>query len=103
MSANDKQVGGEHYKHSLQPWDVIVEWEKQGKIGYLEGTAIKYIARHKSKGRKADLEKAIHFLEKALETYYPLPNTVSFSKQEMEAWELKQKLGMVNVAVDSAP
>lgn len=71
MDSNSKQVGGDHYKHDVQPWDVIVVWEDQGLIGYLEGTAIKYIARHRRKNRAEDLKKAIHFLEKAIEVYYP--------------------------------
>ena len=65
MSANDTQVGGNHYKKygDLQPWDVITAWG----LGYLDGTALKYIARWRDKGGIADIEKAIHFLEKFLE------------------------------------
>lgn len=69
--ANDIQIGGTHYKqHNLEPWDAITSWEKDGAIGYLEGNAIKYIVRHKSKGKKADLEKAIHYLQKYIEIHY---------------------------------
>ena len=67
VGANAKQVGGEHYKTPLQPWDFIT----RNNIGFLEGNAIKYICRHKTKGGKEDLKKAIHYLEKALEVYYP--------------------------------
>lgn len=67
MAANDKQVGGTHYQTPIQPWDFIVA----NDIGFLEGTAIKYIARHKRKGGRVDLEKAIHTLQKAIEVYYP--------------------------------
>ena len=67
MNANEKQIAGDHYKKygNLQPWDVVVEWN----LGYLEGTALKYIARWKHKGGVEDLKKAIHFLEKAVEVY----------------------------------
>jgi len=65
--ANDKQYGGSHYKKygSLQPWDVITAWD----LGYLDGTALKYIARWKDKNGIEDLRKAIHFLEKTIEVY----------------------------------
>lgn len=64
-SANDKQVDGNHYKKygNLQPWDVIVAWN----LGYLDGTALKYIARWRDKGGINDIKKAIHFLEKFVE------------------------------------
>ena len=65
MSANNKQVGGKHYSKygDLQPWDVVIQWE----LGYLEGTALKYIARWKDKNGVEDILKAIHFLEKLVE------------------------------------
>lgn len=65
MSANEKQIAGDHYKKygDLQPWDVVVEW----KLGYLEGTALKYIARWRDKNGLEDIKKAIHFLEKLVE------------------------------------
>ena len=65
--ANDIQYGGAHYKKygDLQPWDVITQWN----LGYLDGTALKYIARWKDKNGIEDLKKAIHFLEKTIEVY----------------------------------
>lgn len=65
MSVNEKQIGGKHYKDfTMQPWDVVLDWE----LGYLDGTALKYIARWREKNGIQDLEKAIHFLEKLIET-----------------------------------
>ena len=63
--ANDIQIGGDHYKKhgDLQPWDVITAWN----LGYLDGTALKYIARWRDKGGINDIKKAIHFLEKFIE------------------------------------
>ena len=61
-----KQVGGTHYKDMpIQPGYFI----RVNNIGWYEGNAIKYICRHKQKGGKQDLEKAIHYLELALEEY----------------------------------
>jgi hypothetical protein len=60
-SANDRQVGGRHYKTGgLQHWDLF-------GIEYLMGCASKYVARHMDKNGREDLEKAIHYCEKALE------------------------------------
>lgn len=64
-NVNQKQIGGTHYqKLDPAPWDVILKWN----LGYLEGTALKYIARWRDKGGLDDIRKAIHFLEKLLET-----------------------------------
>ena len=61
-----KQVGGTHYKSDIECWDYIIA----NQLGYLEGNVIKYVTRHKSKGGRADILKAIHYLEKILEVDY---------------------------------
>lgn len=63
MSANDKQVGGSHYKTNIEPWDAILDWG----LGYLDGSAVKYLSRWHKKGGIQDIEKAIHFLQKLIE------------------------------------
>lgn len=65
MSANDIQIAGDHYKRfkGCEPWDVITAWE----LGYLDGTALKYIARWRHKNGVEDIKKAIHFLQKLVE------------------------------------
>lgn len=64
MSANDKQVGGQHYNNkAIQPWDYIT----QNNLGYLEGCIIKYVSRYQEKNGIEDLEKAKHFLDKLIE------------------------------------
>lgn len=70
-SVNDIQIGGNHYKQfgNLQPWDAIIAWN----CGYLDGAAIKYIARYKHKGGVTDLKKAIHYLEKLIEVIESSP------------------------------
>lgn len=62
-SANEKQVGGKHYKIAIEPWDFILA----NDLGFLEGNAIKYIVRHKQKNGIQDISKAIHYLEKLKE------------------------------------
>ena len=63
MSANDKQVGGSHYKTKIEPWDAILDWG----LGYLDGSAVKYLSRWQKKGGVQDIEKAVHFLQKLIE------------------------------------
>ena len=64
----DKQHGGSHYqKFKIQPSKFVVENE----LLFPEGCVIKYICRHRLKGKKEDILKAIHFLEMILERDYP--------------------------------
>lgn len=67
-NANDRQVGGSHYRPkkpgALQHWDII---EGNG-VGYLEGYATKYLTRCMISGKTVqDLEKARHCIEKLIE------------------------------------
>lgn len=69
MSANDRQVGGDHYKGmGVEPWDVIDTWPIEQQIGYYRGNALKYVMRI---GSKDDMEieagKAMHYLQKLVE------------------------------------
>jgi hypothetical protein len=67
FKAKNIQIGGEHYKKmAIQPGEFIT---KNG-LGWYEGNAVKYICRHKMKGGKQDLEKAIHYLQLAIQDFY---------------------------------
>ncbi len=67
MSVWDKQHGGSHYQNfKIQPSKFVVENE----LLFPEGCAIKYICRHRLKGKKQDILKAIHFLEMIIERDY---------------------------------
>lgn len=58
------QVGGNHYKDmKIQP----IEYIHANGLGFLEGNAIKYITRYKSKGGVQDLQKAKHYIEMLIE------------------------------------
>jgi len=50
----------------IQPAHFINE----NHLEFAEGNAIKYICRHKAKGKAKDIEKAIHYLEMILERDY---------------------------------
>ena len=65
MEDKKKQVGGDHYLKAIQPWDIIRAWD----LNYWEGNIVKYVLRHKGKGKIEDLEKAKHYLEYLIENY----------------------------------
>jgi hypothetical protein len=63
MSANDRQIGGSHYKAALQHWDlaILFKWD------YIQARLMAYVMRWRDKKKLEDLEKAQHFLEKYIE------------------------------------
>lgn len=62
--ANDRQVGGTHYKgREYQHWDFVTDI----KLPYLLGVATKYVSRYAEKNGAEDLEKALHYIDKAEE------------------------------------
>jgi hypothetical protein len=68
-SVLEAQVGGDHYKSmKIQP----VEFIHANKLDFFQGVVIRYVCRHKNKNGRQDLEKAIHFLQLALELQYPI-------------------------------
>lgn len=84
MSANNKQIAGSHYKSTMECWDYILA----NDLGYLEGTAIKYITRWKKKNGVEDILKAIHFLEKLVEVEKQKQQQVDLDKV-MHFWQGK--------------
>ena len=63
----EEQVGGKHYRSmKIQPAEFINE----NKLLFAEGNAIKYICRHRLKGKEQHIQKAIHYLEMILERDY---------------------------------
>lgn len=75
LSANEKQVGGEHYKKmGVQTWDVVDTWPLEQRIGYYRGNALKYVMRLGSKDESIqEAGKAIHYLEKLVEVLKERP------------------------------
>ena len=60
-----KQVGGTHYSdHTIQPWDIIDEYD----LNYYEGNVLKYLLRRKD-NRLEDLKKAQHYIEKLIQAH----------------------------------
>lgn len=64
MQANQRQVGGSHYGGGeYQHWD----YAHDAKLHGLTWTATKYVGRARKKNGKEDLEKALHYIDKAEE------------------------------------
>lgn len=61
--ANDRQIGGNHYRSMIQHWDYVVANE----IPYLEAQVIKYLTRWRKKNGMEDVLKAKHYLDKLIE------------------------------------
>lgn len=64
MGANERQVGGTHYKTGGEE-----HWDRVHRLGldYFQGQITKYVERWKLKNGVQDLEKARHFLDKYIE------------------------------------
>jgi hypothetical protein len=74
MSSLNMQVGGNHYKEMpIQP----IEYIMKNNIGFMEGNAIKYISRWRSKGGVEDLKKARHYLDMLIEFEEHSPDTTA--------------------------
>lgn len=67
--ANDRQVGGDHYKAmGVEPWDVVDTWPREQRIGYYRGNALKYLMRMGSKdAAPMEVAKCLHYVQKLLE------------------------------------
>ena len=64
----EEQIDGDHYRSMrIQPAIFINE----NRLEFAEGNAIKYICRHKKKGKIKDINKAIHYLQMIKERDYP--------------------------------
>lgn len=63
MSANERQIGGDHYKMEYQHWDFITDTAAP----YLIGCASKYLTRWRGKNGLEDLNKCLHYIDKAIE------------------------------------
>ena len=64
-AANQKQIGGNHYKHGGEEhWDRV----NRLNLNYFQAATTKYVERCYLKGNAIqDLQKAVHFLEKLIE------------------------------------
>ena len=79
-----KEIGGTHYKSEYQPIELMERVKMYACCSYI----FKYVFRHKNKGKKQDLEKALHCCE-LMETlgnnwYAGNGNAISFDTSVVE-------------------
>ncbi len=69
VTANDRQVGGSHYKDMpMQPWEVMEAVLTPEEFrGFLKGNVIKYAMRQGKKDGTDDAGKAQHYAQKLAE------------------------------------
>ena len=61
------QVGGDHYrKQKFQPIEYIIG----NNLPFCEGNVVKYVTRHREKGGRKDIEKAMQYLQFILDSEY---------------------------------
>lgn len=66
-SALARQEGGDHYKgFAIQP----VEFIHANSVPFIEANCIKYLMRHRAKGRDKDIRKVIHYCQILLKLEY---------------------------------
>ena len=83
-----KQIGGDHYQSmTIQPSEFI----NKNNLPFAEGNAIKYLCRHKQKGQRKDLEKAIHYCQMAIDRDYPKDFLEEAEKEKKELKECYQE------------
>jgi len=83
-----KQIGGDHYQSmKIQPSEFI----NKNNLPFAEGNAIKYLCRHKQKGQKQDLEKAIHYCQMAIDRDYPKKDFLEEAEKEKKELEESYK------------
>lgn len=80
-TANDRQEGGDHYKkREYQHWDFVCDT----RMHYLLGCATKYASRWRDKNGIQDLQKMVHYLDKAEERGVVPPSSY-------KAWQLTKR------------
>lgn len=63
--ANDRQVGGDHYRRAkYEHWDIVTDHE----LNYFEAQILRYVMRCRfKKNMLEDLHKAEHYIQKYIE------------------------------------
>src|SRR5262245_9404072 len=92
MPANDERIP--HYASEYQHWDLAIAIP----MGYLEGCSTKYVIRWRKKGGMDDLHKALHYLDKLIETFVPKPIIRSLSRSEIQ-YEVSRFAHLNNLSI----
>jgi Protein of unknwon function (DUF3310) len=90
MSANERQIGGKHYKTAYEHWDLTMVIP----MTYMEGCATKYVIRARKKHGKEDLDKALHYVDKMIECY----DAVGQPERHLEVPAIEEEVALFAVA-----
>lgn len=81
--ANLRQHGGAHYMmKEYQHWDFATDL----RLPYLIGCASKYVSRWKDKGGVLDLQKAGHYMDKAIERGVVVPELTREGEDKLSSF-----------------
>lgn len=69
-----------HYKHGIEPLDILRSWDAEQYRGFLRGNVLKYLARYPHKNGVEDLEKAQVYLEKLIDFEREMASDAGTSK-----------------------
>jgi hypothetical protein len=103
MSANDRQVGGDHYKKGGEE-----HWDRAWRLKYdpFQYIITKWVERWKEKGGVQDLQKAHHAIEKYIELVDPtaqaptpamLPEGIQNCKVQERQFDFQSEVHAFNV------
>lgn len=67
LDPDKTQIGGSHYKQTKIQ---VTEYCIANRLEFAEGNVVKYVTRHKTKGKAEDIKKAIHYLLLVLKHEY---------------------------------
>lgn len=90
LTANQRQVGGSHYKSFAQHWDYIVGNDHS----YLGGQVSKYLTRWRDKNGLEDIQKSRHYLDKMMEVHDNKPRKIT-----PEHFAKENKLGTLEKSI----
>lgn len=93
MSANNTQIGGNHYKSDFQHWDFSAHLDLDGQ----QHTITKYLHRWESKGGVQDLQKVEHHLQK----YAELMQSGVLNEVPLTSEQKKHRTSMVAAYCDA--
>ena len=103
-STLEVQVGGGHYKGLAIQTAVFLQLNR---VPFCEANAIKYLVRHREKGRQQDLQKAIHYTAIALELEYGIgadgqPIDPDVTRANLVRWQAMFEADAKELAADDA-
>jgi hypothetical protein len=78
---------------AVEVWDVVDCWPLEQQIGYYRGNALKYLMRAGTKDERGqEIRKAMHYLEKLLETLEGAKNDADAGNIDLlKQWELTDR------------